>query len=199
MEIALSEYLIKFHNVKESFFIRSGLTNDIFLTKVGFYKNQLGFKSSSVFSKIGISKNFIPLSEVFPSKKKFKMTIGQSVNIGREQFFSTSSSLNDSFKNREKLLLEASLEEEEDFWENDKIKQKVLKKLKMKEYDDNNDIDFSEGGTETPFSYEKHEAIFHHKYSKEKYDNYFFLRKGKKTYFIYTSTLEDAYGIYLYI
>jgi hypothetical protein len=197
MEIALSEYLIKFHDVKESFFIRSGLTNDMFLTKVGFYKNQLGFKSSSVFSKIGISKNFIPLSEVFPSKKKFKMKISGAVDIGREEFFSTSSSLNDSFKNREKLLLEASLEEEEDFWENDKIKNKVLKKLKMKEYED--EIEEYDMGTETPFTYHKHDAIFHHKYSKEKYDNYFFLRKGKKTHFIYTSTLEQAWGIELFI
>jgi len=42
-----------------------------YYSKIGFYKNELGFISSNIFFKVFLVKNFLSFKEPFPLKKNF--------------------------------------------------------------------------------------------------------------------------------
>lgn len=190
--MTLKEYLIKFFGAKESFF-ENGIKS-----KVDFKGRNLGFVSSSLLSKISISKSFIPLDKVFPSKKKIYLSYKSNPNHCRLCGFT---SPNGTFKEAvikfDKYQLDLKHDEtpEDDFDED-----KLLKKNKLTP-------GFANDVTLNDIFSGWHEAYFHHDYEYSDFEimgshnlsnkNHFLLKKGKRIFYINTDSLEyvDFIGI----
>lgn len=186
MELTLKEYLKKFFGAKESFFL-NGLS-----CKIDFRKGDLGFVSKSLLSKVSFNKSFIPLREVFPTKKKFYFSYERHPHKIQSSGYSTPSG---TFKeavikfDKHELDLKHDDTPEEDFDE-----EKYLKKNKL-----NIIPDYIEA-SDTISEY--CEAYFHHDYEASDFElmnsynlsrrNFFLLKKRKRIYFINTDALSYA-------
>ena len=186
MELTLKEYLKKFFDAKESFFL-NGLK-----CKIDFRKGDLGFVSESLISKVSFGKSFIPLREVFPNKKKFYLSYKMHPDRIQSSGYSTPSG---TFKeaivkfDRHELDLKHDDTSEEHINE-----EKYLRKNKLKIIPDYL--------LASDYISEYCEAYFHHNYKASDFEvmdtynvgrrNYFLLKKRKRIYFIHTNALSYA-------
>ena len=101
--------------------------------KIGFYKNELGFISNNVLSKIFLSKKFLSFKEVFPSDKKFSITIPSIHPIRKcdpvmEPFFFNGASFEKAIDNRKKALVDLERLSKKNKEDNNNEYEEILKK-----------------------------------------------------------------------
>ena len=191
MNITLKDYLVKFFDVKESFF--SGPKDDK-KSIIDFDKNRrLGFKSSSLLSKIKIGKSFIPLEEVFPSSKKIKLSfVGNFSRASILPIYAPDISLKDAKKNYDKYILDIKhnndKEDEIDF-------DKYLKKYNFKET-------AGDSVVLNEYFFDYYDVLFHHEYEKDEFKmfgsnsnsfkNHFLINKGSHIFFLHVHALTKV-------
>tara|TARA_B100000795_G_C22672986_1_gene388692 strand:- start:203 stop:874 length:672 start_codon:yes stop_codon:yes gene_type:complete len=137
----LLDYLLTF-KIKENFFCytphphlseKDWKDYGTYECKIGFYKDELGFISNNILSKIFLSKKFLSFKEVFPSDKKFSITIPSIHPIQKwdpvmEPFVFNGVSFEKAIDSRKKALVDLERLSKKDKEDNDNEYEKILKK-----------------------------------------------------------------------
>ena len=206
----LLDYLLTF-KIKENFFRytphphlseKDWKDYGTYECKIGFYKNELGFISNNILSKIFLSKKFLSFKEVFPSNKKFSISIPSIHPIHKldpvmEPFAFNGVSFEKAIDSRKKALVDLERLSKNDKEDNND-RNKVLKKhslisLTNDGYNDDNVSYFSDDHL--------YEVFFEHNYTNYKLpklrgfgpdsnDNFFLVKKklGKNATIFYLDT-----------
>jgi len=169
-----------------------------YYSKIGFYKNELGFISSNILSKVFIGKKFISFKEAFPVKKNFSMVIPsidpiRATDPVMESFSFEGESFEKAIDSRKKALVD--LDRKSNNENNDIDEQEYSKILKR-----NNLIQLKNLNDTVRYFSNDHfyEVFFEHNYENFKLfsfrgrgpvtnDNFFLVKKrlGKKHVNIY--------------
>jgi len=202
----LKDYLINL-GVKKNFFKfipHPHLSDEKYgtnVSKIGFYKKQLGFISYNLLSNFFIGKKFISLKEAFPSNKKWSLTIPsidpiRNTDPVMEPFIFEGKSFEKAIDSRKKAIVDLSRLEKNNNNNDEKLTQRILKKYSLAELKGLND-------TVRYFSSDHfYDVYFEHDYEDFKYpyfragrgpitnDNFFLVKKniGKYSSIFYIDT-----------